>query len=431
MNVMDIEKVIGREILDSRGNPTVEAEVTLTDGTVAKGCAPSGASTGEFEALELRDGDKKRYNGKGVLKAVENINTIIADTIVGMDVSNLYAIDHAMIAADGTKDKSKLGANAILAVSIACARAASKALGIPLYRFLGGVNANRLPVPMMNILNGGAHAANTVDVQEFMIMPVGAQSFKEALRQCTEVFHALASLLKEKGLATSVGDEGGFAPDLKDDEEVIQYILKAVKEAGYEAGKDFMIAMDAAASEWKGTKKGEYVLPKAGTKYTSDELIAHWKELVDKYPIISIEDALDEEDWEGWKKLTKELGDKIQLVGDDLFVTNTERLSKGINCGCGNSILIKLNQIGTVSETLEAIKMAHKAGYTAISSHRSGETSDTTIADLAVALNTCQIKTGAPSRSERVEKYNRLLCIEEELKESAMYPGMEAFHICR
>lgn len=431
MNVMDIEKVIGREILDSRGNPTVEAEVTLTDGTVAKGCAPSGASTGEFEALELRDGDKKRYNGKGVLKAVENINTIIADTIVGMDVSNLYAIDHAMIAADGTKDKSKLGANAILAVSIACARAASKALGIPLYRFLGGVNANRLPVPMMNILNGGAHAANTVDVQEFMIMPVGAKSFKEALRQCTEVFHALASLLKEKGHATSVGDEGGFAPDLKDDEEVIQYILKAVKEAGYEAGKDFMIAMDVAASEWKGTKKGEYVLPKAGTKYTSDELIAHWKELVDKYPIISIEDALDEEDWEGWKKLTKELGDKIQLVGDDLFVTNTERLSKGINCGCGNSILIKLNQIGTVSETLEAIKMAHKAGYTAISSHRSGETSDTTIADLAVALNTCQIKTGAPSRSERVEKYNRLLCIEEELKESAMYPGMEAFHICR
>lgn len=431
MKLMDIEKVIGREILDSRGNPTVEAEVTLTDGTVAKGCAPSGASTGEFEALELRDGDKKRYNGKGVLKAVENINTIIADTIVGMDVSNLYAIDHAMIAADGTKDKSKLGANAILAVSIACARAASKALGIPLYRFLGGVNANRLPVPMMNILNGGAHAANTVDVQEFMIMPVGAKSFKEALRQCTEVFHALASLLKEKGLATSVGDEGGFAPDLKDDEEVIQYILKAVKEAGYEAGKDFMIAMDAAASEWKGTKKGEYVLPKAGTKYTSDELIVHWKELVDKYPIISIEDALDEEDWEGWKKLTKELGDKVQLVGDDLFVTNTERLSKGINCGCGNSILIKLNQIGTVSETLEAIKMAHKAGYTAISSHRSGETSDTTIADLAVALNTCQIKTGAPSRSERVEKYNRLLCIEEELKESAMYPGMEAFHICR
>lgn len=431
MNLMDIEKVIGREILDSRGNPTVEAEVTLIDGTVAKGCAPSGASTGEFEALELRDGDKLRYNGKGVLRAVENINTIIANAIIGMDVSNLYAVDYAMIRADGTKDKSRLGANAILAVSIACARAASKALGIPLYRFLGGVNANRLPVPMMNILNGGAHAANTVDVQEFMIMPVGAQSFKEALRQCAEVFHTLASLLKEKGLATSVGDEGGFAPNLKDDEEVIQYILEAINRAGYEPGKDFMIAMDAAASEWKGSKKGEYVLPKAGTKYTSDELIAHWKELVNKYPIISIEDALDEEDWEGWKKLTKELGDKIQLVGDDLFVTNTERLSKGINCGCGNSILIKLNQIGTVSETLEAIKMAHKAGYTAISSHRSGETSDTTIADLAVALNTCQIKTGAPSRSERVEKYNRLLCIEEELEGSAIYPGMEAFHICR
>ncbi len=431
MNLMDIEKVTGREILDSRGNPTVEAEVTLVDGTVARGCAPSGASTGEFEALELRDKDKARYGGKGVLKAVENINTIIANTIVGMNASNLYAVDYAMICADGTKDKSKLGANAILAVSIACARAASKSLGIPLYRFLGGVNANRLPVPMMNILNGGAHAANTVDVQEFMIMPVGTKSFREALRQCAEVFHALAALLKEKGLATSVGDEGGFAPNLKDDEEVIQYILEAINRAGYEPGKEFRIAMDAAASEWKGSKKGEYVLPKAGTKYTSDELIEHWKELVNKYPIISIEDALDEEDWEGWRKLTAELGDKVQLVGDDLFVTNTERLSKGIKCGCGNSILIKLNQIGTVSETLEAIKMAHKAGYTAISSHRSGETADTTIADLAVALNTCQIKTGAPSRSERVEKYNRLLCIEEELGVSAVYPGMGAFNVNR
>lgn len=431
MNLMDIEKVTGREILDSRGNPTVEAEVTLVDGTVARGCAPSGASTGEFEALELRDGDTTRYNGKGVLRAVENINTVIADTIVGMNASNLYAIDNAMIQADGTKDKSKLGANAILAVSIACARAASKSLGIPLYRFLGGVNANRLPVPMMNILNGGAHASNTVDVQEFMIMPVGAKSFREALRQCAEVFHALAALLKKQGHATSVGDEGGFAPNLKDDEEVIRYILEAIEKAGYVPGKDFMIAMDAAASEWKGSKKGEYILPKAGTKYTSDELIAHWKELVDKYPIISIEDALDEEDWEGWKKLTAELGDKVQLVGDDLFVTNTERLNKGIELSCGNSILIKLNQIGTVSETLEAIKMAHKAGYTAISSHRSGETADTTIADLAVALNTSQIKTGAPSRSERVEKYNRLLCIEEELGVSAVYPGMEAFNINR
>ncbi len=431
MNYLDIEKVIGREILDSRGNPTVEAEVTLADGTVACGRAPSGASTGEFEALELRDGDKARYNGKGVLRAIENINVVIAGAITGMDASDIYAVDQAMIRADGTKDKSRLGANAILAVSIACAKAAAKSLGIPLYRFLGGVNANSLPVPMMNILNGGAHAANTVDVQEFMIMPVGADSFKEALRQCAEVFHALAALLKEKGLATSVGDEGGFAPDLKDDEEVIQYILEAVKSAGYEPGKDFMIAMDAAASEWKGSQKGEYILPKAGTKYTSDELIAHWKELVDKYPIISIEDALDEEDWEGWKKLTEVLGDKVQLVGDDLFVTNTERLSKGIEYGCGNSILIKLNQIGTVSETLEAIKMAHKAGYTAISSHRSGETADTTIADLAVALNTCQIKTGAPSRSERVEKYNRLLCIEEELGVSAVYPGWKAFHVKR
>ena len=428
-NFLAIEKVIGREIIDSRGNPTVEAEVYLLDGTVGRGAAPSGASTGEFEALELRDGDKSRFGGKGVTKAVENINTVISDALNGVDASDIYAVDAAMIAADGTKDKSNLGANAILAVSIASARAAANALEIPLYRFLGGVNGNRLPVPMMNILNGGAHAANTVDVQEFMIMPVGAPSFKEALRWCAEVFHALAALLKSKGLATSVGDEGGFAPDLASDEEAIQYILDAVKDAGYEPGKDFMIAMDAASSEWKGEKKGEYVLPKAGTKFTSEELIEHWKKLVDKYPIISIEDALDEEDWEGWQKLTAELGDKVQLVGDDLFVTNTERLSKGIELGCGNSILIKLNQIGSVSETLEAIKMAHKAGYTAISSHRSGETEDTTIADLAVALNTCQIKTGAPSRSERVAKYNQLLRIEEELGASAVYPGKAAFNV--
>ena len=431
MAYLEIEKVVGREILDSRGNPTVEAEVTLVDGTVGRGTAPSGASTGEFEALELRDGDKSRYCGKGVTKAVENINTVISEVLEGMDASDIYAVDQAMIAADGTKDKSKLGANAILAVSIACARAAAISLDIPLYRFLGGVSGNRLPVPMMNILNGGAHAANTVDVQEFMIMPVGALSFKEALRWCAEVFHALAALLKSKGLATSVGDEGGFAPDLASDEEAIQYILEAVKDAGYEPGKDFMIAMDAASSEWKGSKKGEYVLPKAGTKFTSAELIAHWKKLVETYPIISIEDALDEEDWEGWQQLTKELGDKVQLVGDDLFVTNTERLSKGIGLGCGNSILIKLNQIGSVSETLEAIKMAHAAGYTEISSHRSGETADTTIADLAVALNTCQIKTGAPSRSERVAKYNQLLRIEEELGDSAVYPGMKAFHVKR
>ena len=430
MSYLQIEKVVGREILDSRGNPTVEAEVTLVDGTVARGTAPSGASTGEFEALELRDGDKARYLGKGVTKAVENINTVINETITGMDASDLYAVDKAMIAADGTKDKSNLGANAILAVSIATARAAATALDIPLYRFLGGVSGTRLPVPMMNILNGGAHATNTVDTQEFMIMPVGAPSFKEALRWCAEVFHNLAKILKSKGLATSVGDEGGFAPNLSSDDETIETILEAVKAAGYEPGRDFMIAMDAASSEWKSEKgKGFYHQPKSGRDFTSDELIQHWADLVEKYPIISIEDALDEEDWEGWQKLTAKLGGKVQLVGDDLFVTNTERLKKGIELGCGNSILIKLNQIGSVSETLVAIQMAHNAGYTAISSHRSGETADTTIADLAVALNTCQIKTGAPSRSERVAKYNQLLRIEEELGDSAVYPGMAAFHV--
>lgn len=432
MAYLEIEKVIGREIMDSRGNPTVEAEVLLADGTIGRGTAPSGASTGEFEALELRDGDKARYGGKGVTKAVENINTTINDVLVGLDASDIYAVDRAMLAADGTKDKSNLGANAILAVSIAAARAAAISLDIPLYRFLGGVSGNRLPVPMMNILNGGAHATNTVDTQEFMIMPVGAPTFKEALRWCAEVFHSLAKILKAKGLATSVGDEGGFAPNLSSDDETIETILEAVKAAGYEPGKDFMIAMDAASSEWKSEKgKGYYHQPKSGRDFTSDELIQHWADLVEKYPIISIEDALDEEDWEGWQKLTKELGDKVQLVGDDLFVTNTERLSKGISLGCGNSILIKLNQIGSVSETLEAIKMAHKAGYTAISSHRSGETADTTIADLAVALNTCQIKTGAPSRSERVVKYNQLLRIEEELGDAAVYPGMQAFNVKR
>ena len=378
MNYLEIEKVIGREIIDSRGNPTVEAEVHLVDGTVARGAAPSGACTGDFEALELRDGDKSKFGGKGVSRAVENINTTINSALVGMDAGDTYAIDQAMIQADGTKDKSNLGANAILAVSIACARAAADALEIPLYRFLGGVNGNRLPVPMMNIVNGGCHALSSgLDVQEFMIMPVGAPSFKECIRWCTEVFHALAGILKDRGLATSVGDEGGFAPALKSDEEAIETILEAVKKAGYEPGKDFKIAMDAASSEWKTGTIGEYKLPKAGTVYTSEQLIDHWKKLVEKYPIISIEDALDEEDWEGWKKLTAELGDKVQLVGDDLFVTNTERLAKGIKLGCGNSILIKLNQIGSVSETLEAIKMAHKAGYTVISSHRSGETEDT------------------------------------------------------
>lgn len=431
MNFLEIEKVVGREILDSRGNPTVEAEVTLVDGTVGRGTAPSGASTGEFEALELRDGDKDRYLGKGVEKAVNNINTVINEVLTGLDASDIYAIDKAMIDADGTKDKSKLGANAILAVSIATARAASIALDIPLYRFLGGISGNRLPILMMNILNGGAHADSAVDTQEFMIMPVGAPSFKEALRWCAEVFHKLKSLIKDMGDVTAVGDEGGFAPNkLTSDEEAIEKILEAVKAAGFEPGKDFMIAMDAASSEWKSEKGiGYYKQPKSGKEFTSDELIAHWESLIDKYPIISIEDGLDEEDWEGWKKMTEKIGHKVQLVGDDLFVTNTERLSKGIKMGAGNSILIKLNQIGSVSETLEAIKMAHNAGYTAISSHRSGETADTTIADLAVALNTCQIKTGAPSRSERVAKYNQLLRIEEELGASAVYPGMDAFHV--
>ena len=428
---LEIEKVVGREIIDSRGNPTVEAEVYLADGTVGRGAAPSGASTGEFEALELRDGNKDRFGGKGGSKAVGNINTTINEALKGIDASDIYAVDGAMLAADGTKDKSNLGANAILAVSIAAVRAAATALQIPLYRLLGGVNGNRLPVPMMNILNGGAHAANTVDVQEFMIMPAGAPSFKEGLRWCTEVFHALAALLKERGLATSVGDEGGFAPDLGSDEEAIECILEAVEKAGYKPGEDFVLAMDAASSEWKSATKGEYLLPKSGRKFTSAELIEHWKQLCEKYPIYSIEDGLDEEDWEGWQQLTKELGDTVQLVGDDLFVTNTERLSKGIKLGCGNSILIKLNQIGSVSETLEAIKMAHNAGYTAVTSHRSGETEDTTIADLAVALNTCQIKTGAPSRSERVAKYNQLLRIEEQLGNAAVYPGKGAFHISR
>ena len=426
-----IEKVIAREIVDSRGNPTVEADVLLDDGNIGTGASPSGASTGEFEALELRDGDKSRFGGKGVSKAVANVNTVINAALTGMDAYDIYAIDRAMIEADGTDDKSKLGANAILAVSIACARAAANSLDIPLYRYLGGQNGNTLPVPMMNILNGGAHATNTVDTQEFMIMPAGAPSFREGLRWCTEVFHALQSLLKAEGLATSVGDEGGFAPNLKDDDETLGYIVKAIEKAGYVPGKDFMLAMDAAASEWKGSKKGEYRQPKSGKVFTSKELVDHWAALVEKYPIISIEDGLDEEDWEGWQYMTAKLGGKLQLVGDDLFVTNTKRLSKGIELGAGNSILIKLNQIGSVSETLDAIKMAHKAGYTAIVSHRSGETEDTTIADLAVALNAGQIKTGAPSRSERVAKYNRLLRIEEELGKAAVYAGYKAFNVKR
>ena len=433
MKNLQIEKVIGREIIDSRGNPTVEAEVYLADGTVGRGTAPSGASTGEFEALELRDGDKAKFGGKGVSKAVNNINTTINDVLKGLDASDIYAIDAAMIKADGTKDKSKLGANAILAVSIASCRAAATALELPLYRFLGGVNATDLPLPMMNILNGGAHADSSVDTQEFMIMPAGAPSFKEGLRWCAEVFQTLKKLIKEMKDVTAVGDEGGFAPNsLGGDEDAIELILKAIKAAGYEPGKDFVLAMDAAASEWKSEKgKGFYHQPKSGKDFTSDELIAHWESLVEKYPIYSIEDGLDEEDWEGWKKLTDKLGSKVQLVGDDLFVTNVERLAKGIKLGCGNSILIKLNQIGSVSETLDAIKMAHKAGYTAVTSHRSGETEDTTIADLAVALNTRQIKTGAPSRSERVAKYNQLLRIEEALGDAASFPGFEAYNIKR
>lgn len=426
---LQIEKVYGREIIDSRGNPTVEAEVTLADGTIGRGASPSGASTGEFEALELRDGDKAMFGGKGVSKAVANINEKIAPALVGVDASDTYEVDRIMISLDGTKDKSNLGANAILAVSIAAANAAAKSLDIPLYRFYGGVNANTLPVPMMNILNGGAHATNSVDTQEFMIMPAGAENFREGLRWSTEVFHALQKLLKEEGQTTAVGDEGGFAPNLASDEDTIEHILQAIRNAGYEPGKDFVLAMDAAASEWKSEKgKGYYHQPKSGKDFTTDELIAHWKSLIEKYPIYSIEDGLDEEDWEGWQKMTAELGDKVQLVGDDLFVTNTERLKKGIELGAGNAILIKLNQIGSVSETLDAIKMAQNAGMRAIVSHRSGETEDTTIADLAVALNAGEIKTGAPSRSERVAKYNQLLRIEEELGNAAVYPGKNAFN---
>ena len=427
MNYAEIVSVTGREIIDSRGNPTVEAEVMLADGTIGRGAAPSGASTGTYEAVELRDDDKKRFGGKGVSKAVENINGPINDILTGADALDTYEVDRLMIEADGTPNKAKFGANAILAVSIAAARAAAMSLDIPLYKFLGGSNANVLPVPMMNILNGGAHAANTVDSQEFMVMPVGAKTFTEGLRWCTEVFHALAAILKSKGLATSVGDEGGFAPNVSSDAEAIELILEAIKKAGYKPGKDFVLAMDPAASEWKGSKKGEYKMPKSGKKFTSAQLVQHWKDLVEKYPICSIEDGLDEEDWEGWALLRKELGDKIQLVGDDLFVTNTERLAKGIKLDCANSILIKLNQIGSISETLEAIKMAHKAGFTAVVSHRSGETEDTTIADLAVALNAGQIKTGAPNRSERVAKYNQLIRIEEGLGKAARYLGMNAF----
>lgn len=431
---LPIRSVTGREILDSRGNPTVEVEVAVGEGILGleghmgRAQVPSGASTGKFEALEKRD-QEVRYLGQGVRKAVEAVNTVLADAVVGENALEQERIDHILCQADGTETKENLGANAILGVSLAVARAAANALHLPLYQYLGGCHTSRMPVPMMNILNGGAHAANTVDVQEFMIMPAGAESFKGGLRRCTEVFHSLASILGANGLATSVGDEGGFAPDLSSDSQAIEYILEAIQKAGYEPGRDFVLAIDAASSEWKGGEPGKYVLPKSGERFTSSELASHWERLCKKYPIVSVEDGLDEEDWQGWRHMTKSLGEKTQLVGDDLFVTNSKRLKKGIKLGCGNSILIKLNQIGTVSETLEAIKIAQKAGYTAVISHRSGETEDTTIADLAVATNAGQIKTGAPSRSERVAKYNRLLRIEERLGASACYPGFGAFNI--
>ena len=427
---LPITDVYAREILDSRGNPTIEVEVLAGDEFCGRASVPSGASTGKYEALELRD-KEERYGGLGVQQAADHVNARIAPEVIGMNVLDQAAVDQTMIRLDGTKNKSNLGANAMLGVSLATARAAAGALGLPLYSYLGGTNVKKLPVPMMNIMNGGRHADNTIDIQEFMIMPVGAGNFKNGLQMCAEVYHELKQLLKQLEYSTAVGDEGGFAPDLGSDEEAIECILEAVEKAGYKPGEDFVLAMDAASSEWKSATKGEYLLPKSGRKFTSAELIEHWKQLCEKYPIYSIEDGLDEEDWEGWQQLTKELGDTVQLVGDDLFVTNTERLSKGIKLGCGNSILIKLNQIGSVSETLEAIKMAHNAGYTAVTSHRSGETEDTTIADLAVALNTCQIKTGAPSRSERVAKYNQLLRIEEQLGNAAVYPGKGAFHISR
>ena len=432
MMYLEIEKVIGRQIIDSRGNPTVEAEVTLADGTVGRGAAPSGASTGVFEALELRDGDKAKFGGKGVTKAVANVNELIAPALIGMDASDIYAVDQGMLKLDGTKDTSNLGATAILAVSLATANAAAKALEIPLYRFIGGVSATTLPVPMLNLENAGAHSSAPVDIQEFLVMPVGAENFSEALRWGTEVFHSLQKLIKDEGMSTAVGDEGGFAPEFKSQEDALDHLVKAIQNAGFEPGKDFVIAIDAASSEWKSDKGiGFYHQPKSGKDFTSDELIEYWEQLIAKYPIYSIEDGLDEEDWEGWKKMTERIGHKVQLVGDDLFVTNTERLKKGIEMGVANSILIKLNQIGSVSETLETIKMAQKAGYTAIVSHRSGETEDVTIADLAVALNAGQIKTGAPSRSERVAKYNQLLRIEENLGDSASYLGKKAFNFER
>lgn len=423
-----ITKIHGREILDSRGNPTVEVEVYLTDGSVGRASVPSGASTGIYEACELRDGDPGRYLGKGVSNAVHNVNTEIAEALLGANALDQAAIDRSLIELDGTPNKSRLGANAILGVSLACAKAAAASLGLSLYRYIGGSNAKVLPVPMMNILNGGAHASNNVDIQEFMIMPVSAPSWKDALRRCTEVFHALKVVLKERNIpVTGVGDEGGYAPMLKKDEDALAVIVAAIEKAGYIPGEDFMIAIDAASSEWYDAELDAYKLPKVGKVLSRQQLVKLWQRFVKQYPIISLEDGMGETDWKGWAMLTKAIGDKVQLVGDDLFVTNTERLSQGIEKGIANSILIKVNQIGTLTETLDAISMANRAGYTAIVSHRSGETEDTTIADISVAVNAGQIKTGAPSRSDRVTKYNQLLRIEEELGSSAQFPGRDAF----
>ena len=426
--MLEIVDVLGREIIDSRGNPTVEVEVVLEDGTMGRAAVPSGASTGIHEACELRDGDKDRYLGKGVEKAVNNVNTELAECLIGMNALDQVSIDKAMIELDGTPNKGRLGANAILGCSLAVAKAAAESMGTSLYNYIGGVNAKTLPVPMMNILNGGAHATNNVEIQEFMIMPVGAPTWKEALRRCAEVFHQLKKTLKENGTpAAGVGDEGGYAPNLKKDEDALKVIVKAIEEAGFKPGEDFMIAIDAASSEWWNDEEKCYVQPKSGKKLTQQQLVNMWKKFADTYPIISLEDGMAEDDWEGWAMLTKAIGNKVQLVGDDLFVTNVARLSDGIAKGVGNAILIKVNQIGTLTETLDAIQMANRAGYTAIVSHRSGETEDATIADIAVALNAGQIKTGAPSRTDRVAKYNQLLRIEEELGDVAQYLGRDAF----
>ena len=426
--MIEIVDVLGREILDSRGNPTVEVEVYLEDGAMGRAAVPSGASTGIYEACELRDGDKSRYLGKGVENAVKNVNTEIAECLIGMNVLDQVSIDKAMIELDGTPNKSRLGANAILGASLACAKAAAESLGVALYNYIGGVNAKQLPVPMMNILNGGAHATNNVEIQEFMIMPVSAPSFREALRRCAEVFHTLKTVLKENGTpAAGVGDEGGYAPNLKKDEDALKVIVAAIEKAGYKPGEDFKIAIDAASSEWWDEEQKCYIQPKSGKKLTQQQLVNMWKKFADTYPIVSLEDGMAETDWEGWAMLTKAIGDRVQLVGDDLFVTNVERLSTGIEKKVGNAILIKVNQIGTLTETLDAIQMANRAGYTAIVSHRSGETEDATIADIAVAVNAGQIKTGAPSRTDRVAKYNQLLRIEEELGDVVQYLGMDAF----